>query len=219
VSEAPDSTAMTRWFVPLGIGWTGVLLSAWVYTKKLDEPAQAVTPKLMIAFLGVPAFSLLLLVALRLIARKTSGVITRSGDLLIIWVLAFLFCIHASVLAAAIDMFPLVRAVPMATALLMVGLGPVMMTLEPGSPMGIRTARTLSDEEVWRKTHRAAGKMFMVAGVLGLSALFLEGRWVLFAAVVPALLAPVLAVIYASRVPAKNEQPSEEPRPSDDGIR
>jgi uncharacterized membrane protein len=217
--EAPASTPMTRWFLPIGIAWSGVLLSAWVYTKKLDEPARTISPKLLLAFLGVPLFSLLLLTALRLIARKTSEVASRSGDLLIIWVLAFLFCIHASVLAAAINMFPLHRAVPLATALLLLGLGPVLGSLEPNSPMGIRTRRTLSSPEVWTKTHRAAAKMFVLAGVLGLSALLFEGRWVLFAAVVPAILAVVVAVIYAAKVPVKSEQEGPEARPSDDGIR
>src|SRR5688500_1277793 len=106
---------MTRWVVPLSIAWTGLLLSAWVYTKKLDEPARQATPKLLIAFLGTPLFSVLLLIGLRLGAPRASSASGRSGDLLVTWVLAFLFSIHAAVLAEAIDLFPLPRSVPVAT--------------------------------------------------------------------------------------------------------
>lgn len=216
-ASAPASTAGTRWFIPAGIAWCGLLLSAWVYTKKLDEPAREVTPKLLLAFLGTPVFSLLLLILLRVMARRSTSEPSRAGDVLIIWVLAFLFCVHASVLAGAIGMFPLIRAVPVATALLLIGLGPVLGSLEPNSAMGLRTRRTLASAAAWHATHRAAAKMFVAAGIVGLSALFLEGRWVLIAAVVPAILAVVLAIIHAAWGPNEEEQP--DPRPNDDGIR
>ncbi len=219
MSEAPVSSVVTRWAIPLGVAWSGFMLSAWVYTNKLDARDQEMTPKLLLAFLGTPAFSVLLTLLLRLLTRRTERTPSRTGDLMIIWVSAFLFCIHASVLAAAIGMFPLDRGVPAATAILLLGLGPVLGTLEPNSAMGIRTRRTLKSESVWRKTHRAAAKMFVVAGLAGLSALFFQGRWVFVASLVPAILAVVLAIIYAARVAPDDEQAEPAGRRSDDGIR
>lgn len=216
MTEAVESNVLTRWVVPAGVVWSELLLSAWVYTKKLDEPAQEPTTKLLIAFLGMPAFSLLLLVVLRFVAKRASSAHSRNGDLLIVWVVTFLFCIHAAVLAAVIGMFSLSQAVPVAVGLLMIGLGPVLGSLEPGSAMGIRTKATLRDPVVWERTHRLASRLFILAGLLGLSALLFEGIWVLFASVVPAILAVVLAIIYAARLPidAADEHPREEERPS-----
>jgi len=39
--------------------------------------------------------------------------------------------------------------------------------------MGIRTPWTLSSEEVWNKTHRFGGKMFILAGLLMMAQIFL----------------------------------------------
>jgi uncharacterized membrane protein len=210
------STTLTRWAMPLLLAWSGFVLSGWVYAKKLDEPARAPTPKLLLALLGGPAFSTLLLVALRLVARRASREHSRHGDLLVVWVMTFLFAIHASVMAATIGMFPLRSGVPTAVALLLVGLGPVLASLEPNSAMGIRTRATLSDVGIWRRTHRLAGGLFVAAGIVGFASLPFAGRWVIFGSVVPALSAVVAAIIYAARQAPRptREESSEEERPS-----
>ncbi|MBX6395997.1 MAG: SdpI family protein [Alicyclobacillaceae bacterium] len=59
---------------------------------------------------------------------------------------------------------------------------------------GIRTPWTLADEQVWRKTHRMAGPVWMAAGVVALISAFLPGEaavWVFFAGVIAAGLVPV----------------------------
>ncbi|MFH1583086.1 MAG: SdpI family protein, partial [Candidatus Falkowbacteria bacterium] len=43
--------------------------------------------------------------------------------------------------------------------------------------MGIRTPWTLSSEEVWNKTHRFGGKMFILAGLLMVAEIFLPTGW------------------------------------------
>ncbi|MDP2708825.1 MAG: SdpI family protein [bacterium] len=43
--------------------------------------------------------------------------------------------------------------------------------------MGIRTPWTLSSEEVWNKTHRFGGKMFILAGILMIANIFLPASW------------------------------------------
>lgn len=45
-------------------------------------------------------------------------------------------------------------------------LGNYMAKIKPNWFMGIRTPWTLSSEEVWNKTHRVGGKVFMLGGVL-----------------------------------------------------
>lgn len=58
---------------------------------------------------------------------------------------------------------------------------------------GIRTPWTLADEEVWRKTHRMAGPLWMAAGAVALIGAFLPGEtamWVFFPAVILAGFVP-----------------------------
>lgn len=45
-------------------------------------------------------------------------------------------------------------------------LGNLMQNVKPNYFVGIRTAWTLSSEEIWRKTHRLAGKMMFYGGLL-----------------------------------------------------
>ena len=50
--------------------------------------------------------------------------------------------------------------------LLFVGLGIVMPRIEPNYTFGVRLPWTLADPENWRRTHRFAGPVFVVMGVV-----------------------------------------------------
>lgn len=215
---APPSTAATRWFLPLIVIWSGLLLSAWVYTNKIpEEIREDNTKRLLVTLLTVPAASTLVLLVLRLIGRnKRIG--SRTGDMLVVWIMAFLFVVHASVLAVAIGMIEsLDRTVPAACGVLLFGMGPVLFGLDHGSPMGIRTAATLASEAVWQKTHRFAAKLFGAAGVLAFAGLLVKGPLVVVVSVLPGALALVVSIVYAGRVageapeaPQEDETPREE---------
>ncbi len=63
---------------------------------------------------------------------------------------------------------------------------------------GIRTPWTLSSEEAWAKTHRVAGRLFLIMGILGLlSAIFLPSVWQLSILVGGILIAALFSVIYS----------------------
>lgn len=212
-SEAPlPSTPTTRWYLPMLVIWSSLVLSAWVYTNRVPEPVrEAGGTRMIVIFAAVPAFSLVVLLALRAVGRAKRKS-SRSSDVLVLWVMAFLFAVHASVLAVAIGMISsLDRAIPAATGLLMFGLGPVLTSLEPGSAMGIRTRATLTREDVWRRTHRLAGKLFMGAGAVGLLGLLSEGPLLVAIAILPAVLALVISVAYASHIAATAPAVEESP--------
>jgi len=67
--------------------------------------------------------------------------------------------------------------VPMITAILVgalfIVLGNYMPKCRQTYTMGIRLPWTLSSEENWRRTHRLAGKLYTLAGILFLAAAFL----------------------------------------------
>lgn len=50
--------------------------------------------------------------------------------------------------------------------LLFAGIGNYMGTIKPNYFTGVRTPWTLSDEEIWRKTHKFAGKLWFFGGLI-----------------------------------------------------
>jgi len=59
---------------------------------------------------------------------------------------------------------PVAVVIPAAIGVLFVVLGNYFGKIKPNWFMGIRTPWTLSNEEVWNKTHRLGGKLFMLMG-------------------------------------------------------
>jgi len=74
-------------------------------------------------------------------------------------------------------------------------LGNYMGKIKPNWFMGIRTPWTLSNEEVWNKTHRLGGKMFILLGLVMICGTFLpsETFWKAFTvSIVIILLIPMI---------------------------
>jgi uncharacterized membrane protein len=81
-------------------------------------------------------------------------------------ILAFLFLVTTLVLLAGIGApVPMDRAIHAGTGLLFVVLGNFMGKLTKNFFVGIRTPWTLASDEVWLRTHRLGGKLFVLAGV------------------------------------------------------
>ncbi|EHS58991.1 SdpI family protein [Paenibacillus sp. Aloe-11] len=59
--------------------------------------------------------------------------------------------------------------------LMLLVLGNYMTQVQPNFTFGIRTPWTLSNPEVWRKTHRFGGPMMMLGGASGLMAAWVGG--------------------------------------------
>ncbi|MBM6688655.1 SdpI family protein [Collinsella tanakaei] len=71
--------------------------------------------------------------------------------------------------------------------LLFIVLGNYLPRVKPNFTFGIRTPWTLASEEVWRRTHRASGPAFIIAGI----ATFIAA---LFASIAPAIAIGVMLV-------------------------
>ncbi|MDO8668299.1 MAG: SdpI family protein [bacterium] len=67
--------------------------------------------------------------------------------------------------------------IPGLIGLLFIVLGNYMGKIKMNWFMGIRTPWTLSSEEVWNKTHRFGGKMFILAGLLMMAETVLPINW------------------------------------------
>jgi uncharacterized membrane protein len=108
--------------------------------------------------------------------------------------IAFLFLLNALVLLAGIGVsVPMARVVPAATGLVLVVLGNYMGKFTKNFFCGIRTPWTLASDEVWLRTHRLGGRLFVLAGVIVLVSGLLGGGPVpVLAAVAVAAATPVL---------------------------
>ncbi|MEP3891310.1 MAG: SdpI family protein [Hellea sp.] len=90
-----------------------------------------------------------------------------------------------------------IRAVGIGTSLLFIGIGNVLATVRQNFMLGIRTPWTLSSELSWEKTHRLGGKLFVLAGVIGIIACALSPVKGLLASVFAVLAASIICAIYS----------------------
>lgn len=90
---------------------------------------------------------------------------------------------------------PMVRLVLFGVGLMLIVMGNFLGKTRSNFFIGIRTPWTLSSDEVWRKTHRLGGKLFMLSG-----SVMLVGAWIIaesdleyliLGGVLPAALIPV----------------------------
>ena len=93
-------------------------------------------------------------------------------------ILAFFFIIY---LIASLNglgyQLPVAVWVPLLVGFLFMVLGNYFGKIKPNWFVGIRTPWTLSSEEVWNKTHRFGGKIFILAGLMIAAEAFLPVNW------------------------------------------
>lgn len=161
--------------------------------------ALALTPALILVFAGLLRF-------LPAIDPKREEIrrFERSYHMAINLILTLLLVIHAMVVANGAGWSVDVSVVlPLLIGLLFLFLGNEMPRFRQNFFLGIRTPWTLSDEEVWRQTHRVGGRVFVVGGALMMAASFLPApqRFAVFLAVAVAssLIPVVLSYVYYRR--------------------
>jgi len=118
----------------------------------------------------------------------------RVYDIVIFVFMAFMAVMQSALFQAALGHGPGInRLVPTLVGLLFIILGNYLGKIPKNFFVGIRTPWTLASDEVWYRTHRFGGWMFMLAGA-ALAAIGLTGwhkQWfvvvVLAAALVPVL--------------------------------
>ncbi len=87
-------------------------------------------------------------------------------ELFALAIIAFLFFLNVLALLSGIGVaFPMERAVFAGTGLLLAILGNFFGKLRRSLFVGIRTPWTLASDEVWLRTHRLGGKLFVIAGI------------------------------------------------------
>lgn len=121
-------------------------------------------------------------------------------DVLQLSFMAFLTLIGIAALAAARGSVDIGLIVPLAMGMLLIVIGNYLGKVRRNFFIGIRTPWTLASEEVWNRTHRLGGYLFVAAGVLmAFGAVGQIGFWIGFGAVMTAALVPVLYSLWLYR--------------------
>lgn len=122
----------------------------------------------------------------------------------------FVFIYFVASLAGIGYNVPVGKVVAMGTGILIILIGNYLGKIKPNWFVGIKTPWTLSNEEVWSRTHRFGGKLFVLSGSLTLFGTFLRPE-VMFGLVIgPILLSSLISVIYSyiiyKKLPKNPEQ-------------
>lgn len=80
---------------------------------------------------------------------------------------------------------------------LFIVMGNFMGQIQFNYTLGIKTPWTLASEEVWRKTHRLAGPLWVICGVLLVAASFFSGGWVQIIGLLSFGVAFVVPIVYS----------------------
>lgn len=162
-----------------------------------------------------PAFSVGLLLLLVLIPRIDplgENVEEFRGyyDWFAVIFTGFMFVLHAGIIAFNLGYtFDFTLLIVGLLAVLFYYVGVLLTHAERNWFVGIRTPWTLSNTEVWNRTHELGGKLFKLTALIALLGLFF-GDYALYFLLVPTAFTAVSTVLYSYYLYSKMEDPSEE---------
>jgi uncharacterized membrane protein len=124
-----------------------------------------------------------------------------------ITLLLFFAVIYAVVVLTALGRKPDMNTVVLiAMGLLFVVLGNFMSKIRPNWFVGVRTPWTLSSTQSWNKTHRLAGWLFLLMGLMFFVLAFQQTFWMLIAVLTFHALAVVSMLVYSYLVYRRDPQ-------------
>ena len=131
-------------------------------------------------------------------SRTAYTVIWSSVMLLMLAVQAGIAYMMVQSASTNVDGNEFVRFIMAAAAIMFIIKGNYLPKTRQNWFLGIRTPWTLSSASVWEKTHRLAGRLFVLTGFINLIAAFvLDGVWLVFAFVGCVLAAALISVAYS----------------------
>lgn len=93
-------------------------------------------------------------------------------------VLVLLFVGNIDIITSGLGYNLFINRIPeLLVGILFLVMGNYLPQCKPNFFVGIRTPWTLSNEEVWRKTHRFSGKVFVVLGLIMMISIFVPASW------------------------------------------
>jgi uncharacterized membrane protein len=127
-------------------------------------------------------------------------------------IIAFLLVTTVFVLLMAKGVsLPLGRLINVGVGLLMIVIGNFLGKVTKNFFIGIRTPWTLASDEVWFRTHRLAGKLFVLVGLLALicGALGYEGSWIVWIVISAAIISVIYSAVIYKKVEGFSDNSAE----------
>lgn len=155
----------------------------------------------------------LFLLALSSVAPRGLSIERFRGTFDVIWtaIVGFLsFNTLLALLVGAGHDISVARAVPIEVGILFMILGNVMGKVTRNSFVGIRTPWTMASDEVWLRTQRLGGRVFVAAGLAMVIAGPAAGG--VIPVLVAALAAALLPAVYSYVIYRRLEEPTRHPR-------
>jgi uncharacterized membrane protein len=152
----------------------------WNLAGEVDRYGGKVEGLLLLPLLATGLYLLLLLLPRIDPGRANYATFAHAYTLIRLSITAMLAFVYACILLASfgyhVDMGLLI---PLAIGMLLCILGNVMGKIRPNWFVGVRTPWTLSSRDSWNKTHRLAGRLFVVLGCAFAVYGFLQNAWML----------------------------------------
>lgn len=186
------------------------VLSAYYYPRMPDQIAShwnasgnvdGTMPKLWGLFL-LPTMTAGLLVLFAAIPRidplrENIADFREYYDLFVLLFVAFMLYVHVLTILWNLGYrFDFTMVLSPAIGVLFYFIGTLMSRVEPNWFVGVRTPWTLSNDDVWKKTHMRAGPLFKIAGVIAVLGVLVPD-YAIFLVVVPVLLVSIYLVAYS----------------------
>lgn len=173
----PVMLGITFWLYPL---LPDPMPTHWDAAGQVDGYSSRMFGAVMLPVIALLIYVLLLLLPridpLRKSMQRNQQIYYILRHVLVV----FMAGLHSVMLVSVAFKYDFLVALvtPMGVGVLFLLIGNYMPRMQPNWFMGIRTPWTLSNERVWRETHRAGGRMFMLGGVAMLLAPLLPPQWI-----------------------------------------
>ena len=102
--------------------------------------------------------------------------------------------VYSAALGRAMDMFVIM---PLLMGVMFVVIGNYMPKVKQNSTLGIKIYWTLHNEENWNKTHRFAGKIWVIGGIVVMLTALLPSKWMVSVVIPMILLLAFAPMVYS----------------------
>lgn len=180
----------------------------WNVYGQIDNYGSKIWLVLWVPLLNLGIYLMMLLIPFIDPKKKNYSLFEGSYKLLRNIIVLFFFAIYLFVLFASIGFVVKVeKVVPIIVAVMLTLIGNYMGTFKQNFFVGIKTPWTLSDSEIWNKTHRIGGRIWVLGGILMILSTLLLKSSINFAVFMSIILIMVFVpIVYSYVLYARKEK-------------
>jgi len=150
----------------------------WNFQGQVDDYSSRAFGAFMIPLLNIGIYLMMLFMPLIDPRRDNYARFTGAYQYLRWGTVLFMSVLYGTTILSALGMqINIGMVVKGFVALLFILIGNFMGQMRPNYFVGIKTPWTLANEQVWEKTHRMSGKLWVGAGILELALAPVQALW------------------------------------------